>query len=198
MRLPTDACAAGAVSWFDLGRYCNWLNAREGISEDQWCYPSNMALGQALPRDALERTGYRAPTEAEWEYVCRSGTTTIWPHGLSEARLKDYAWTPLNAGRVMHSPGMKAPNDGGMFDMLGNASEWCIGLVDLNRDPNVFRTKDDTLAFTELREGYGVDARGGSFLDPSADIRPANRSIRRIIERLPFFGFRLARTLPRK
>ena len=98
--------------------------------------------GMVLPKDALERTGYRIPTEAEWEYACRSGTTTIWPHGLSEPRLKDYAWTLLNSGRVLHPPGLKLPNDAGLFDILGNASEWCIGLVD---DPNVFRTREDIL-----------------------------------------------------
>jgi serine/threonine protein kinase/formylglycine-generating enzyme required for sulfatase activity len=197
MRLPTDDCAAGAVSWFDAARYCNWLSAREGIPEDQWCYPRTIGVGMVLPADALERMGYRVPTEAEWEYACRAGATTIWPHGLSESRVNDYAWTLANAGRIMHPPGLKPPNDMGMFDILGNASEWCIGLVDLYRDPNIFRTRDDTLPATTAGDGYGVDTRGGSFLDPSADIRPANRNIRRVAERLPFFGFRLARTCPK-
>ena len=147
-----------------------------------------------LPKDALERTGYRIPTEAEWEYACRSGTTTIWPHGLSEPRLKDYAWCLLNSGRVMHPPGLKLPNDAGLFDILGNASEWCIGVVD---DPNDIRTREDILSFTQVNVGDAVDSRGGSFLDPSADIRPANRNLHRPIERLPYFGFRLARTCPR-
>ena len=197
MRLPPDECAAGAVSWFDAARYCNWLSARACIPEDQWCYPRAIGVGMVLPSDALERTGYRIPTEAEWEYTCRAGASTIWPHGLSETRLNDCAWTLVNAGRIMHPPGLKPPNDMGMFDILGNASEWCIGLVDLNRDPNIFRTRDDTLPATTAGEGYGVDTRGGSFLDPSADIRPANRNIRRVAERLPFSGFRLARTCPK-
>jgi formylglycine-generating enzyme required for sulfatase activity len=197
MRIPSDDSAAGAVSWFDAARYCNWLSAREGIPESQWCYPKVIGIGMDLPGDALERTGYRVPTEAEWEYISRAGTTTIWPHGRSEARLTDYAWSLSNAGRLMHPPGLKPPNDRGMFDILGNASEWCIGLVDLNRDPNIFRTAHDTLPFAKASESFGVDSRGGSFLDPSADIRAANRNIRRVAERLPFFGFRLARTCPK-
>jgi formylglycine-generating enzyme required for sulfatase activity len=197
MRIPSDDCAVGAASWFDAARFCNWMSGREGIPEDQWCYPRTLAPGVELPADALERNGYRLPTEAEWEYACRAWATTIWPHGLSESRLSDYAWTPLNAGRVMHPPGLKPPNDLGMFDMLGNASEWCITLLDLNKDPNFFRTGEDTLLFRVAREGYGIDSRGGSFLDPSADIRPANRNIRRLLERLPVFGFRLVRTVAR-
>jgi hypothetical protein len=153
--------------------------------------------GIVLPPDILERTGYRLPTEGEWEYVCRSGATTTWPHGLSEARVKDYAWALPNAGRVMHTPGLKPPNDLGMFDILGNAGEWCINLIDLNRDPNEARLKDDKMLFTNPTEGFGVDSRGGSFLDPLPDIRPANRNIRRVGERLPFSGFRLARTCPK-
>ena len=82
----------------------------------------------SCPKDALERTGYRLPTEAEWEYACRSGTTTLWPHGLSEPRLTDYAWSLRNSGRVMHPPGLKRPNEMGLFDVLGNASEWCTDL----------------------------------------------------------------------
>jgi serine/threonine protein kinase/formylglycine-generating enzyme required for sulfatase activity len=197
MRIPSDDCALGATSWFDAARYCNWLSEREGIPEDQWCYPRNLGPGMALPKDALERTGYRMPTEAEWEYACRAGTTTIWPHGLSEARLQDYAWTLLNSGRVMHPPGLKPPNDMGLFDMLGNASEWTYDLLDLNLDPNKFLKKDDSLLFTAAKEGFGIDTRGGSFLDAAGDIRPANRNIRRLLERLPYFGIRLARTCPR-
>ncbi len=194
MRLPSDDCAVGAVTWFDAVRYCNWLSAREGIPEDQWCYPRACTPGMVLPKDALERTGYRIPTEAEWEYACRSGTTTIWPHGLSEPRLRDYAWCLLNSGRVLHPPGLKLPNDAGLFDILGNASEWCIEVVD---DPNDIRTREDILQFAQVNGGDAVDSRGGSILDPSADIRSANRNLHKSVERLPYFGFRLARTCPR-
>ena len=177
MRIPSDDCAAGALSWFDAARFCNWLSQHEGIPEDQWCFPKEIGPGMVLPADALERSGYRLPTEAEWEYLCRAGATTIWPFGLSGSRLEDYAWTLDDAGRVMHPPGLKPPNDAGMFDLLGNASEWCIGLVDLNRDANLFRTGKDSLLFTGTAEGIGIDSRGGSFLDPRrTSARPTGTS----------------------
>ena len=105
---------------------------------------------------------------------------------------------PVQAGRVTHPPGLKPPNDAGLFDVMGNASEWCMSLVDLSRDPNDIRTEGGPPRdHRRSTENCGVDSRGGSFLDPSADIRSANRNIRRPNERLPYFGMRLARTCPR-
>ena len=197
MRIPSDDCAVGALTWFDAARYCNWLSAREKIPEDQWCYPKLIGPGMTLPANALERTGYRLPTEAEWEYACRSGTTTLWPHGLSEPRLIDYAWILRDSGRVMHRPGLKRPNEMGLFDVLGNASEWCTGTLDLSWDPSKPRPREDTLQLLTIQDDQAVDSRGGSFLDPSADVRSANRNLRRPNERLPYFGMRLARTCPK-
>jgi len=198
MRIPSDDCAVGALTWYDAARYCNWLSSREKIPEDQWCYPKSIGPGMTLPENALERTGYRLPTEAEWEYACRSGTTTLWPHGLSEPRLINYAWNVSDSSRVMHRSGLKRPNEMGLFDVLGNASEWCTGTVDLRRDLNQPRPREDTLELLTIRDDYqAVDSRGGSFLDPSADVRSANRNLRRPNERLPYFGMRLARTCPK-
>jgi formylglycine-generating enzyme required for sulfatase activity len=79
---------------------------------------------------ALNTTGegavYRLPTEAEWEYACRAGTTTDFFHGNDEQRLRDYAWYAANwkASDGHHAVGTRRPNRFGLYDMLGNAWEW--------------------------------------------------------------------------
>ena len=67
LAIPTSDYATGKVDWYHAARYCNWLSRMEKIRKDQWCYPGEIGPGMTLPADHLERTGYRLPTEAEWE-----------------------------------------------------------------------------------------------------------------------------------
>ncbi|MEM7457352.1 MAG: protein kinase [Planctomycetota bacterium] len=76
----TDDSPMVVMTWYEAAAYCNWLSQVEGIEEDQWCYKPNGAgiygPGMSVHEDFLERTGYRLPTEAEWEFLCRSGSST--------------------------------------------------------------------------------------------------------------------------
>ena len=122
---PTANHPRVLVTWFEAAAYCNWLSQQEKIPPEQWCYPE--AIGPdtkqfTMPKDYLRRTGYRLPTEAEWEYACRAGTTTARPFGDSLELLPYYArfLKPDSSIPV----GQLKPNDLGLHDILGNAHEW--------------------------------------------------------------------------
>jgi formylglycine-generating enzyme required for sulfatase activity len=114
--------------WYTAAHYCNWLSEQDGLPKDQWCYVAaeegGYAEGMTVPADMLRRTGYRLPTEAEWEYACRSGTITSRYYGASTDLLSLYARWQGNSREHAWACGSLLPNDLGLFDMLGNEFEW--------------------------------------------------------------------------
>jgi formylglycine-generating enzyme required for sulfatase activity len=189
--------AMGSVTWFEAIQYCRWLSEQEQVPEEQMCYPSIAEIEKArdgkamlkLPADYLTRTGYRLPTEAEWEHACRAGTVMSRFWGTSPARSKDYTSQGLPL-----SVGLQKPNDLGLFDMLGNVAEWCqdrflpyprAGKEQVSED------REDWAAVspTDLRV-----LRGGSFESPVTDLRCAARSAKPPTKADPTVGFRVART----
>jgi len=119
---PDPDCPVNSLTWHRAAEYCNWLTDQELGIDERCFYTSDDEMVSAV--DCLSQTGYRLPTEAEWEYACRAGTTTAYSWG-NDGRMADrYAWLSSNSqGR--HSPvGTRCPNSFGIFDMHGGVSEW--------------------------------------------------------------------------
>jgi len=110
--LPVDQ-----VTWLNACEFCNRLSERDGFNK---CYTIN---GTDVSCD-WTANGYRLPTEAEWEYACKAGTTTDFYSGESENNLADIAWYSANSNNVTHTPGLKQPNSFGLYDITGNVWEW--------------------------------------------------------------------------
>ncbi len=202
------------TNWVDAVAYCRWLSEQENIPEDQMCYPpldeislkteQGMTELLKMPDNFLKRTGYRLPTEAEWEYICRAGTETAHYFGQTGALLDAHAWTASNSsidGQVrLHPVGRLRPNAFGMFDMLGNVMEFCQTRHDAGNEAE-FVTEDvegehndDKCIWSAPRQ-----LRGGAHLYHPSVARNSRRDEygRPYSSRMnSFFGFRIARTLP--
>ena len=184
--------------WYTAAAYCNWLSAQEGLPKDQWCYlpteSGDYAAGMTIPADALQRTGYRLPTGAEWEYACRSGTITSRYFGLSTDLLGKHAWYQANSREHAWSGASLLPNDLGLFDMLGNVYEWCQEPHEIYQPTMVEAVIDDI----NIRAPIGIDnprlLRGGAFTNRPALARAADRNWIALSIRNFDLGFRLART----
>jgi serine/threonine protein kinase/formylglycine-generating enzyme required for sulfatase activity len=192
-----DAPANG-VSWYDAAAYCNWLSEREGIPQEEWCYESDAAIRDAMISvpDYLHRTGYRLPTEAEWEYACRAGTATARFFGETETLLGEYAWySNSSEGKWMLPVGTLKPNGVGLFDVLGNAIEWSQGTASIFDSTVEFL--DDREQIIKLSSNDERIVRGGSFSSRAPIVRSASRIGIRQDDRNFFSGFRVSRTLQR-
>ena len=125
-----------------------------------------------------KKTGkhYRLPTEAEWEWACRAGTTTAYHFGNDSTKLGEHEWFDKNANDMPHPVGKKKPNPWGLYDMHGNVAEWCIDTY--KKDYYASMPKDKaTLMPLHLPTAarYGDVVRGGSWLDGPELCRSAVR-----------------------
>lgn len=143
-----DGFPVNSMQQFTALMYCRWLYNKTGIF-------------------------YRLPTEAEWEYACRAGTTTIYPFGNDAKDLGKYAWYKDNAKEVYHKVGSLQPNAWGLYDMLGNVAEWTLDQY----DENYFNTITDKATDPVIvpKSFHPKTARGGSYETDAAHTRPASR-----------------------
>jgi len=145
-----------------------------------------------------QKTGqtYRLPSESEWEYAARGGTTTQWNFGEDASQLGRYAWYDQNSEGQTHEVGQKLPNAFGLFDMLGNVWEWTQDNWHESYDGVPPGAPIDGSAWTWHASGGSLVIRGGSYYSQySTDFRSAKRFQGIPGGRTYVVGFRLARDL---
>jgi formylglycine-generating enzyme required for sulfatase activity len=197
---PEPDCPIITVTWYEAAMYCRWLSEVDKVPERQMVYPPieeilQHADGQTplkLPKDQLSRTGYRLPTEAEFEYACRADTVTRWYCSGAEDFLPRYAWFMINGEDRTWPVGQKKPNELGLFDMHGNVWVWCQG-GSRPYDPAGMDDREDA---RDVQYGITHPVRGGSFYSYARDLRSACCRKYEPTYRRENDGFRLARTLP--
>ncbi len=191
-----------AMNSFALGKY--------EVTEEQWSalmgnnpstYKGDMLPVQRVSWDDIQvfiqrlnaKTGkhYRLPTESEWEYAARAGSTTLYSSGNDIAQLRQYAWFDDVRSAGPHPVGQKLPNKFGIFDMHGNVWEW----VEDCFQKDYAETPVDGSASAEKAGCLRVN-RGGSWWAGPEWARSAVRAWDSSVSRADHVGFRLAGTLP--
>jgi formylglycine-generating enzyme required for sulfatase activity len=145
-----DGYPAIAMTQHAANKYCQWLSAKTGHF-------------------------YRLPTEAEWEYACRAGTTTTYFFGDDASKLGDYAWYEQNSDFKYQKVGKKKPNPWGLYDMTGNVVEWVLDQYDPDYYKQCASTSPALEPWNKATKPYPLAVRGGSWDDEGKMCRSAAR-----------------------
>ena len=135
---------------------------------------------------ALAGRTFTLPSEAQWEYACRAGSTTRYSFGDDDGLLGNYAWYKANSNDTTHPVGRKLPNAWGLYDMYGNVYEWCLD----SWHSNYIGAPTDGSAW-DPETGLHRVLRGGEWRTPLWGCRSASRSAYDVEWRLPPLGFRV-------
>ena len=184
VKSTTDA-PVQQVNWIDAVLFCNWLTRKEGLTP----YYARNTSDQAPPAGddwqlVSTGTGYRLPTELEWEYACRAGTNTKYSWGNNEALLLNYA---VIGTRKLEATGGRRPNGWGFFDMHGNVKEWCQDRFDIGDQV------EDPIENGRFNTGV---MRGGSFREIANVCQSDKRDQHLTQLRFVNSGFRVALRSP--
>jgi len=156
------------VTWRDAVIFCNKLSIQTGLNA---CY----AVTDQNEEITFDKTanGFRLPTEAEWEYACKSGE-----NGIRYGELNKIAWYKDNSSMSSHIVGQKEPNSWGLYDMLGNVWEWCSDIYD------------------ETVYGSYRIFRGGGWADEERSVMATTRRRSRPLKfKIDDLGFRIAKNI---
>ena len=192
-------CPVERATWHDGAAYCNALSKQNGLGQCYTCTGSKETLScdtatTYAGAKIYDCPGYRLPTEAEWEYAYRAGTTSAFYNGPilscvgSDSNADKIGWYNMNASVNTHPVGMKAPNAFGVYDMAGNVYEWCHDWYQYDLGA---ATKKDPAG---PASGSTRIVRGGGLGSYARSLRGACRWDHTPAKRFPNIGFRCVKS----
>lgn len=174
--LKSDNFPVYNIDWIDAIKFCNKLSTIDGFD---LYYNINETTNEVQINQNAK--GWRLPTEAEWEYLAKSGNDNDFPGN----EISNYSWNSSNSGMMPHSIATKLPNQFGIYDMNGNVAEWCWDYYKSDYYKNI---EDSDPIGPNI--GNKRVARGGSFVDSKLALRNSSRNPNQIKETI---GFRIVR-----
>ena len=172
-------CPIESISFYEAITFLNQLSQKDGLMK---CYTGT---GKNMSFVGVECTGYRLPTEAEWEHAARGGESFLYAGSNS---VDEVAWYEKNAGDTTHPVAQKKPNGFGLFDMSGNVMEWCNDWY----WQYTAAAKTDPVQQTRTKSKVG---RGGTWFEDHAKTRNSDRYFEDPTFQYDLLGFRIAQTI---